>query len=126
MTGDNKYWIGLVNEPPYGDNLEQRREGWTWLDGTPYTWANWLHTDLVEPQPTGISGVVTMQYNGDWVNTDENSTSRYICEKGGNYQIFPVLSIHLVLCITVYPLSTVYSLISVYPFSTLHYCISIL
>ena len=69
-----------MKDPPYNGTLATRREGWRWLDGTPYEWTNWK--DL---QPTGANGYVWMNYDGKWADAEPTNKFRYLCELSMEY-----------------------------------------
>ena len=98
-TGDwidpSQAHIGLYNYNPCtncggNDNVDKRREGWVWLDGTEYDhehYHNWNGQDGYEPQESEqCARLHVLREERGWLS-DTCSTGNYgyVCKKGNLY-----------------------------------------
>ena len=73
-------WIGLYRHADYCtcssiDDCDTCRASWSWSDGTPMSWWNWL------PQEPGAATCGRLSVDG-WAEYDCEANYRLICERG--------------------------------------------
>ena len=102
-------WIGLTKSKdncPSGKSDSDyfcRRTGWTWADGTPYTFPVWHDWYGNEPDANDLCGLLNFVQK-KWTSDDcEDDERNFVCERGNVFNIFIVNEIcciawHLYLC----------------------------
>ncbi|XP_077970679.1 uncharacterized protein LOC144425162 [Styela clava] len=78
-------WIGLHDLKESDD--------WQWVDGTPYTYTNWVpgQPDHWENAPGGTESCATMlgPNNGQWNDQSCSIPTAYLCERGNDLDTIP-------------------------------------
>ena len=68
-----RYWLGLNR-----DEASDADGGWSWVDGSPYSWTNWVPKN---PKIDTRCAVMT-RVNGVWLSVDcDEKTFKFICKK---------------------------------------------
>ena len=87
-------WIGLTKTTDNcnssvwdlsNETLSCRRRDWTWADGTPYNYHNWLSVTGYREDPSPGELYAVIYTYGKWRSRTGRQLLDYICEKGNNF-----------------------------------------